>query len=85
MRQFEIPYNFDFNLIKFLKIYYKNIQIHCIYCCPYPQDYIAAKYYDIIHNNIPSQLKLWNISRTEYENQIEKINIIFPNKLMLLL
>lgn len=85
MKLFEIPYNFDINLINFLKLYQKNIFIHCIYCCPYYQDYQAAKHYDIIHNDLPTQFDLWFIPRDEYENQIKYINKLFPNKLMLLL
>lgn len=78
MRPFEIPYNFDIKLIDFLKIY-TNIDIHSIYCPPFPKDYKSAKlYYLNTYNLIPTTLQ-------EYEYHIKYINKNFPNKLMLLL
>lgn len=75
---FEIPYNFDKQLIDFLCIY-KSINIHCIYCAPFRAHYKSAKYY---YENIPL-----NTPRNlhEYEDHIFYINKYFPNKLMLLL
>lgn len=84
MRQFEIPYNFDYNLISAL--YKLNIfdSCHCIYLPPYWEDYISAKYNYIHHNgkDISDNKKM---NRKEYENHIFYINVHFPDKLMLLL
>ena len=45
IRQFEIPYNFDKDLIDILfKFDPVGLGYHCIYCPPYQSDYISAKY-----------------------------------------
>lgn len=77
-RQFEIPYNFDIQLIDFLKIY-NDINIHCIYLPPFKEHYHSAKFYcEGIPGSMPKTLE-------EYEKHISYINKNFPNKLMLLL
>lgn len=79
-RQFEIPYNFDKNLINGLQIL--NIipnQINCFYMPPFPEDYIGIiRRYDIIE-------PLYKLNRQEYESHINYINKVYPNKLQLLL
>ncbi len=85
MNQFEIPYNFDKKLIKYLKTMNIDEFIHCIYLPPYQEDYIAAKHFymasDVKHD-IPSKLPT---ERTDYESHVKNINDAFPNKMMLLL
>lgn len=77
-RQFEIPYNFDIQLIDFLKIY-NDINIHCIYLPPFKEHYHSAKFYcEGVPGSMPKTLE-------EYEKHISYINKNFPNKLMLLL
>ena len=76
MKPFEIPYNFDKQLIDFLTIY-NCFPIHCIYCPPYYQDYEGAKY-NYLLNTYPKD-------KQEYYNHIDYIYNSFPNKLMLLL
>lgn len=86
MRPLEIPYNFDTNLIEFLKIYFSGREqmIHSIYLPPYKNDYMAAKCY------LPHEKSQRNVSsfypqtREEYEYHIQKINKAFPNKAMIL-
>lgn len=84
MKQFEIPYNFDYELISGL--YKLNIEdkIHCIYLAPYWEDYISAKY-NLHHYNGLDMKNNKKISRQEYESHISYIKIHFPEKLMLLL
>lgn len=82
MKPFEIPYNFDKQLIDFLYIYQPNI--HNIYLPPYQNDYISAKHYYIHENNI----NMLNTYPSNWENYISHINYIntkFNNKIMLLL
>ena len=50
MKPLEIPYNFDTQLIDFLKIY--SIDIHCIYVPPFKEHYKCAKYYYTHDNGI---------------------------------
>ena len=84
MKQFEIPYNFDYNLISALwKLNISNL-CHCIYIPPYQEDYISAKYY-YLHHNGQDMFKNNQMDRKEYENHISYIKAHFPNKLMLLL
>ena len=46
MKQIEVPYNFDKNLITALKIIYPNGEpFQCFYTAPYWEDYRSAKYY----------------------------------------
>ena len=84
MKQFEIPYNFDLNLI--IALYKLNITdlFHCIYVPPYWEDYVSAKYNYIHHNGINMQNNK-KMTREEYEFHISYINAYFPDKLMLLL
>ena len=85
MNQFEIPYNFDKKLIKYLKAMNIDELIHCIYLPPFQEDYIAAKHFYMASNvkhDIPSKLP---IERMDYESHINNINNFFPNKIMLLL
>lgn len=78
MKPFEIPYNFDTQLIDFLNIY-KDINLHCIYIPPFKDHYICAKrFYRDIPHTLPETLK-------EYEYHIQYIQKFFPNKIMLLL
>ena len=85
MYQFEIPYNFDKELIEQLNMLQIDEQIHSIYLPPYKEDYITAKHYYThlrgrhdVYNTLPG-------SREEYESHIKLINQLFPNRLMLLL
>ena len=84
MKQFEIPYNFDLNLI--IALHKLNIAdlFHCIYIPPYWEDYVSAKYNYIHHNGINMQNNK-KMTREEYEFHVAYINAYFPDKLMLLL
>lgn len=84
MKQFEIPYNFDYELISAL--YKLNIPdaFHCIYVSPYWEDYISAKY-NLSHPNGKDMNDNKKLNRQEYEKHIFHIDLHFPNKLMLLL
>lgn len=90
MKPFDLPYNFDINLINFYDIYFnKNInrQIHSIYLPPYLNDYITAKSNQKIHTTY-NTLKIKNIIPTddqEYQEHISYINKLLPDTLMLLL
>lgn len=78
MKPFEIPYNFDTQLINFLTIY-KNINIHSIYLPPFRGHYMCAKtYYRDISQTLPKDIE-------EYEYHIHYIQKYFPDKIMLLL
>lgn len=85
MRPLEIPYNFDMTLIDNLQLLDKSGEIYdSIYCCPYKDDYIAAK------RNHPalSGLDMWksnDMERNEYIKHIRYIHKHYPDKLMLLL
>lgn len=79
MRKFEIPYNFDKNLINGLQILNTpNESIECIYTSPYYYDYKA-----IIRN--PNEKDWLDMTKTEYANHIIFINDLYPNKVQLLL
>ena len=85
VRTFEIPYNFDKNLIDALtKIKHIQEMCHSIYIPPYCEDYHSVKqYYDTVENGVVKMQRL--ITRQNYENHIEYIRQHFPNKMMLLL
>ena len=87
MRPLEIPYNFDFSLIDFLKIYFKGKEslIHSIYLPPFKEDYYSAKEYLPQELNRQSTNTSYPQAREEYFKHIEYINNYFPNKIMLLL
>lgn len=79
-QKFEIPYNFDINLIQTLKIFDPiGETIDCIYIPPYQKDYIT-----ILRSGEQAEY-LDNLSRDEYEYHISIINKLYPNKLQLLL
>lgn len=86
MKSFEIPYNFDKNLIdELMKIDINGKHFHSIYLPPYWDDYYSVRqYYDTIGQGI---LKLQRAISTkeEYESHIEYIKQYYPDKLMLLL
>ena len=85
MRQFEIPYNFDKTLISALyKLDPEGSKYHCIYCPPFWEDYISAKY-NYIHVNGLNMSNNKQMTRVDYESHILYINLYFPGKLMLLL
>jgi len=90
MKPFDLPYNFDINLINFYDIYFNeniNRQIHSIYLPPYLNDYITAKNNQKMHT-IYNTLKIKNIIPTdeqEYQEHISYINKLLPDTLMLLL
>ena len=84
MKQFEIPYNFDYNLISSLyKLNISNL-FHCIYIPPYWEDYISAKY-NYTHIDGIKMEDNRQIDRKTYEYHITYIKTYFPDKLMLLL
>lgn len=85
MRSLEIPYNFDKKLIDVLKILNESGENYSsIYCCPYKDDYKAAKRN---HSNPEGLDMLYSneMDRTEYISHIQYIEKNFPGKLMLLL
>ena len=81
MKPLEIPYNFDTQLIDFLKIY--SIDIHCIYVPPFKEHYKCAKYY-YTHDNGIYMGNTFPNTLLYYEQHIQ-YNDNFPDKLMLLL
>ena len=79
-RQFEFPYNFDLDLIKFLKILDpQGKTIDCIYMPPFIDDYET-----FLRNGNQADL-LYRMTRMEYEKHIRFINFSFPNKIQILL
>lgn len=85
MKTFEIPYNFDKNLIDYLKEKDSTGQLyHSIYLPPYYLDYHSAKKFYIHHNGEDMQNQQ-TMSREEYESHIDYIKRYFPTQLMLLL
>ena len=79
-REFEIPYQFNLNLIKGIQLL--NIQdswINCFYMAPYPKDY------ETVVRTGESQRYLMSLSKNEYIKQVEYLNQLYPNKLQLLL
>lgn len=80
MKQFEIPYNFDINLINCMQIFDpEGITISCFYIPPFLKDY------QTILRSPESAHDLEIMSRSEYEQHIKFINSIYPGKLQLLL
>lgn len=80
MRKFELPYNFDKNLINILSILDPIGQtIDCIYVPPFLEDYQT-----ILRTGEQAHF-LASMTRTNYEDHINFINSIFPNKIQLLL
>lgn len=78
MKSFEIPYNFDFELINFLKKY-PLLDIYSIYVAPFREHYLSAKsYYGNIPLTSPRDIEI-------YKAHLNYINQYFPNKIMLLL
>lgn len=57
---------------------------HSIYCCPYKDDYISAKYYHKASYGL-DMVKANDMPRQEYISHINYINEKFPGKAMLLL
>ena len=80
-RQFEIPYNFDPQLIETLFILddVNNSFVNCIYLPPYLYDY------QTILRNPEQANNLSHMSRKDYEKHLTLINTKFPNKIQLLL
>lgn len=77
---FEIPYNFDLNLINFLKILDPDGEtISCIYIPPFVKDY------QTILRGPEQAEELNSMTREEYENHIQIIQENFPGKMQLLL
>lgn len=80
MNKFEFPYNFDKQIIDFLKILDpKGETIECIYLPPFLADYKT------ILRESEQAAKLSNMSQIEYIEHIKYINKNFPNKIQLLL
>ena len=76
MRQFEIPYNFNRDLLEILKtLDPSGLTIDCIYLPPHYEDYQTISR----TGELNSYLK--NITRQEYEKHISVINEMFPNKI----
>lgn len=85
MKPLEIPYNFDKKLIDILYVLDNTGNSYdAIYCCPYKDDYIAAKRYHTAENGL-DMTKSNDMTRDEYIAHIQYINKTFPNKIMLLL
>lgn len=83
-KPFEIPYNFDINLINFLKIY-KPFDLHCIYLPPFGDDYpYSAKYNTLRKAKSFMQINFPD-DRQDYEQHVKYIRESFPQYLMLLL
>lgn len=87
-RQFEIPYNFDKNLITALKAlgfdgqesYSLNTYgIYCIYVAPFIEDTPAT-----VRSSASDSL-MNNLTREEYEEHLTHINEVFPGSIQLLL
>lgn len=82
-REFEIPYNFDPNLIKLIKQFDYNNEnesfVNCIYMPPYIHDYKT-----IIRSGIQAD-QLSTMTRKNYEQHINFINQLYPGKVQILL
>lgn len=77
-RKFEIPYNFDLNLIKGLQILNLPFDfIQYIYVSPHPNDYLGV--------GRAGTDKIQQMTWEEYSFHINYIKKYFPNKLQLLL
>lgn len=78
LRKFEIPYNFDKQLILGLQLINMNInEIACIYLPPYWEDYQA------VDRNRNAELR--KMTREEYADHVNFIESKYPNKVQLLL
>lgn len=84
MNKFEIPYNFDKQLINYLSMLQIHNKIHSIYLPPFKDDYISAKHFHT-HAYGQNVLNSFPLNKQEYESHINLINNYFPNTLMLLL
>ena len=85
MKIFEIPYNFDKNLINLLyNLDPSGNLYHSIYIPPFPEDYITAKNNYINAENLEIK-NLHALNRQQYIEHIEYIKKYFSNKIMLLL
>ena len=79
MRQFEFPYNFDKKLLYILQTFTSGNDINCIYLPPYLKDY------QTILRTAEQAEQLDKMSRQEYEEHLNFINSLFPNKIQILL
>ena len=79
MRQFEFPYNFDKKLLYILQTFTTGDDINCIYLPPYLKDY------QTILRTAEQADQLDRMSRQEYEEHLNFINSLFPNKIQILL
>ena len=79
MRQFEFPYNFDKKLLYILQTFTSGNDINCIYLPPYLKDY------QTILRTAEQAEQLDKMSRQEYEDHLNFINSLFPNKIQILL
>lgn len=80
MREFEIPYNFDKNLLNILyNLDPSGFSVNCIYLPPFLKDY------QTILRSSEQAKYLNNMSRNEYEEHLTFINKLYPNKIQLLL
>ena len=79
MRKFELPYNFDKNLILGYQLFGIDIDdIDCIYMPPFIKDYQS-----ILRNNREDPYT--QLSYDEYLDHIQYVNSQFPGKMQLLL
>lgn len=96
MKPFDLPYNFDKELIDFYKIFFKGSEdmVHSIYLPPLRDEYLTAKNFTkIIPYRVGQPIQPTNISIFDYIptqeyfyfKHIAKINEAFPNKICLLL
>ena len=96
MKPFDLPYNFDKDLIEFYRIFFKKGEnmVHSIYLPPLQDDYLAAKNYTRIIpyavGKIPTPMDagICNTIPSDeyaYSLHISLINKYFPNKCCLLL
>lgn len=86
MKQFEIPYNFDKQLINMLyNIDTTGELYHSIYIPPFSEDYDSAKKFYQHKEENTNMKTLQLMSRDEYESHINYIKQYFPTKIMLLL
>ena len=79
MIQFEFPYNFDKKLLYILQTFTTGDDINCIYLPPYLKDY------QTILRTAEQADQLDRMSRQEYEEHLNFINSLFPNKIQILL
>ena len=78
IRKFEIPYNFDFNLIRGLQILNLiNESIKYIYISPYVEDYVGVQRHDPNGAN--------EFTRETYVTHINFVKQFFEGRMQLLL